>query len=207
MAKNRSIAQKIRKMKRRNRHAVFSGATSQYAVRIDRGKYQGVTIINEGQHNEDQIPSGKHVVIPVGPISLSKAVMNTGRGPDAVRMQEYYQRLHSYDEALPKTLGFTGIDTTKPVVKMGLHGKFSKGDPNDAIKKYQEIIQDTPLEMRICLLNDDLARLDLFFNLTQWFFVEVDYLKCCIRRSCIYKNRSLAMTMFEMQKITWVETI
>lgn len=206
MAKNRSIQQKIRKMKRRNRHAVFSGATSKYAVRIDRGLYEGITITGQGAE-EDQVPSGKHVVIPVGPISLSKAVMNTGRGPDAVRMQEYYQRLHSYDEALPKTLGFVGIDTTKPVVKMGLHGRFAKGDPNEAIKKYQEIIRDTPLEMRICLLNDDLARLDLFFNLTQWFFVEVDYTKCFIRRSCIYKNRTLAMTMFEMQKITWVETI
>lgn len=206
MVKNRSIQQKIRKMKRRNRHAVFSGEQSKYAVRIDRGRFQGVTVVGNGA-DEDIIPSGKHVVIPVGPISLSKAVMSTGRGPDAMRMQEYYQRLHSYDEPLPKTLGFNGIDTSQRVIKVGLHGKRTQGDPNEIIKRYQEIIRDTPKEMRICLLDDDLARLDLFFNYQQWFFVEIDYEKNSIRRSCIYRNRSLAMTMFDMRKITWVETV
>lgn len=206
MAKNRSIEQKKLKMKRRNRHAVFSGASAKYAVRIDRGKFQGVTIVGNGA-DEDQIPSGKHVVIPVGKVSLSKAVMNTGRGPDAVRMQEYYQRLHSYDEPLPKTLGFTGIDTSKRVIKVGLHGKRTQGDPNELIKKYQEIIRDTPKEMRICLVNDDLARLDLFFNYQQWFFVEIDYRKNSIKRSCIYRSREMAMGVLKISKITWVETI
>lgn len=206
MAKNRSIEQKKLKMKRRNRHAVFSGASAKYAVRIDRGKFQGVTSVGNGA-DEDQIPSGKHVVIPVGKVSLSKAVMSTGRGPDAIRMQEYYQRLHSYDEALPKTLGFTGIDTSKRIIKVGLHGKRTQGDPNELIKKYQEIIRDTPKEMRICLLDDDLARLDLFFNYQQWFFVEMDYRKKSIKRSTIYSSRTMAMKMLEIHNITWVETI
>lgn len=206
MAKNRSIEAKIRKMKRRNRHAVFSGESAKYAVRIDRGRYQDVTVTGQGAE-EDLVPSGKHVVIPVGPISLSKAVINTGRGPDAMHMQEYYQRLHSYDQALPKTLGFTGIDASKRVIKVGLHGKRTQGDPNEIIKKYQEIIRDTPKEMRICLLDDDLARLDLFFNYQQWFFVEIDYTAETIKRSCIYRTRTLAMTMFDLRKITWVETI
>lgn len=206
MAKNRSIEANKRKMKRRNRHAVFSGASAKYAVKIDRGRYEGVTTVGNGA-DEDQIPSGKHVVIPVGKVSLSKAVINTGRGPDAMRMQEYYQRLHSYSEPLPKTLGFTGIDTSQRVIKVGLHGKRTQGDPNEIIKKYQEIIRDTPKEMRICLLDDDLARLDLFFNYQQWFFVEMDYRRNSIKRSCIYSSRMMAMKMLEMSKITWVETV
>lgn len=192
MAKNRSIEQKIRKMKRRNRHAVFSGATSKHAVRIDSGR---------------QDNNGHSINIAVGPISLSKAVISTGRGPDAVRMQEYYQRLHSYDEALPKTLGFRGIDTSQRIIKVGLHGKRTQGDPNEIIKKYQEIIRDTPKEMRVNLLDDDLARLDLFFNYQQWFFVEIDYRKNSIKRSCIYRSREMAMKILQMSKITWVETI
>jgi hypothetical protein len=199
MAKNRSIEQKIRKMKRRNRHAVFSGSTSKFAVRV------GPTPFTEDVYGNTTTHETKMVV--VGPVSLSKAVISTGRGPDAVRMQEYYQRIHSYDEALPKTLGFTGIDTSQRVIKVGLHGKRTQGDPNELIKKYQEIIRDTPKEMRINLVNDHLARLDLFFNYQQWFFVEIEYQKNFIRRSCIYRSREMAMTMLKMSKITWVETI
>lgn len=206
MAKNRSIEANIRKMKRRNRYAVFSGSSAKYAVRIDRGRYQDVTTVGNGA-DEDQVPSGKHVVIPVGKVSLSKAVINTGRGPEPMRMQEYYNRLHSYDEPLPKTLGFTGIDSSKRIIKVGLHGKRTQGDPNELIKKYQEIIRDTPKEMRICLLDDDLGRLDLFFNYQQWFFVEIDYRKKSIKRSTIYSSRMMAMKMLEIHSITWVETI
>lgn len=199
MAKNRSIENNIRKIKRRNRFARLSGATSKSAVRV------GPTPFTEDEHGNTTTLQTRMVL--VGPVSFSKQVINTGRGPDAVRMQEYYQRLHSYNEPLPKTLGFTGIDTSKRVIKVGLHGKRTQGDPNELIKKYQEIIRDTPKDMRICLLDDDLARLDLFFNYQQWFFVEMDYRKNSIKRSCVYRNRSLAMTMLELNKITWVETI
>lgn len=199
MAKNRSIEQKILKRKRRNRFARLSGAPSKSGERV------GPTPFTEDEYGNTTTLKTKMVL--VGPVSLSKQVVNTGRGPDAVRMQEYYQRIHSYDEALPKTLGFTGIDTSKRVIKVGLHGKRTQGDPNELIKKYQEIIRDTPKEMRICLLDDHLARLDLFFNYQQWFFVEMDYRKKSIKRSTIYSSRTMAMKMLEIHNITWVETI
>lgn len=199
MAKNRSIEQKKLKVKRRNRFARLSGASSKSKERI------GPTPFTEDVYGNTTTQETKRIL--VGPVSLSKQVINTGRGPDAVRMQEYYQRLHSYDEPLPKTLGFTGIDTSKRIIKVGLHGKRTQGDPNELIKKYQEIIRDTPKEMRICLVNDDLARLDLFFNYQQWFFVEIDYRKASIKRSCIYRSREMAMGVLKISKITWVETI
>lgn len=192
MAKNRSIESKIRKMKRRNRHAVFSGASAKYAVRIDRGRYQGVTVVGHGAE-EDFVPSGKHVVIPVGPISLSKAVISTGRGPDAVRMQEYYARIHSFDEALPKTIGLS--EHMKEMKKFEL------------TRRYAEFIKGVPRELHVNFLNDEHARLDLFFCGTQFFWVEVNYRERYFRRSAIYPSKKVAVTFMECDKITWAETI
>lgn len=169
---NRNIQQKMLKNKRKGRFARFSGATSKYAVRIDRGK---------------QDKDGKNVIIPVGPISLSNAVM---KGPrvDKERLQEYYQRLNSFDQSLPQTLGLT--------------------EPMKALmSKYDEVIKDTPREMRISLVKHDLGMLDLYFNGQQFFFVDVDFKKRIIRRSRIYGTRKYAMMMLENGRVVWVETV
>lgn len=192
MAKNRTIEQKKVKMKRRNRHAVFSGSSAKYATRIDRGRYDSVTTVGNGA-DEDQVPSGKHVVIPVGPVSLSKAVINTGRGPDAVRMQEYYQRVHSYDQALPETLGLS--EHMKEMKKFEL------------TKRYAEFILGVPRELHINFVNDDQARLDLFFSGTQFFWVEVNYKERYWRRSAIYGSKAVAITFMKCGSITWAEEI
>jgi len=160
-------------MKRRNRHAVFSGDTSKYATRIDRGR---------------QDENGKNIQVLVGPVSLSKAVINTGRGPDKERMQEYYQRVHSYDEPLPKTLGFT-----EPM--------------RELMGKYKEIVRDTPREMRISLVNNHTGMLDLYFSGVQFFFVDVDYKLKRIRRSRIYNSKKYALLMLSAKKVTWVESV
>lgn len=189
MGKNRSIQQKIRKMKRRGRFAVFSGAATKYAVRIDRGR------------TDDE---GKHIVIPVGPISPSKQVMSTGRGPDATKMQEYYQRLHSYDQSLPATIGAVPIERliTERRTESGLRIK-----DFDLAEKYADYIKGVPKNMFICIIEDDFARLDLYFNHTQWFFVEVDFKKKWIRRSLVYSKREYAMAMLREESITWVEQL
>lgn len=175
---NRTIEQKKMKMKRRNRHAIFSGATSKYAVRIDRGRFD---------------VDGHHVKIRVGPISLSKQVMSTGRGPDKEKMQEYYERLHSYDVNLPETLGLT-----EPLKEMKAF---------ELTKKYTEFILGVPKEFRINYVRDDIASLDLFFSGQQFFWVEVNFQKKFWRRSCIYRSKRLAETFMQVGKITWVETI
>lgn len=192
MAKNRSIEANKRKMKRRNRHAVFSGASAKYVVRIDRGRYQDVTTTGHGSE-EDQVPSGKHVVIPVGPVSLSKAVMSTGRGPDAVCMQEYYQRIHSYDKALPETIGLS--EHMKEMKKFEL------------TKRYKDFIKGVPKELHINFVDDGQARLDLFFSGTQFFWVEVNYKERYWRRSAIYGSKAVAIAFLKCGSIAWAETI
>ena len=187
MGKNRSIEQKKLKIKRRGRFAKFSGATSKYAVRIDRGRYEDVVKVGQ-EPNEDWVPTGKHVTIAVGPISLSKAVMSTGRGPDAERMQEYYQRVHSYDQSLPRTLGLS-----EPMKEL--------------MKKYDEVLRETPREMHINLVNNHSGRLDLFFGGNQFFFVDIDVQQKKVRRSRVYGSRDYAMKMLKYKTITWVETI
>lgn len=170
---NRTIQQKILKMKRRNRHAVFSGETTKYAVRVEQG------IFDENGHS---------VTVPVGKISLSKAVINTGRGPDPERMQEYYQRIHSFDQSLPQTLGLT-----EPM--------------KEVVSKYNKILQETPKDMRICLTNSSLGRLDLYFNINQFFFVDYDAKTKTIRRSRIYPSKQQALLVLRLKKITWVESL
>lgn len=174
MAKNRSLEQKKLKMKKRGRFAVFSGATAKYAVRIDSGR---------------QDAKGKSIEIPVGKISLSKAVMNTGRGPDAERMQEYYQRVHSYDQPLPQTLGLTG--------------------PMKELKEnFDRIVKETPSTNKLCLFkHPEIGEVYLFYTLTQYFFVETQLKEKKIRRSRVYGSMKYAKKMYDANTITWVETI
>jgi hypothetical protein len=186
---NRYIQQKILKNKRRGRYAVFSGNTTRFTTeRVDRGKYQDVNVTNPGTAEEDMVPTGKHIVVYAGEVSLSKQVINTGRGPDKERMQEYYQRVHSYDQALPITLGLT-----QPMAELLL--------------RYDDIVKNTPREMRIRLVDNITGTLDLYFNLTQFFFVDVDYQKRFIRRSTVYPTKKRALDALKDKRVRWVETI
>lgn len=171
---NRTIQQKALKLKRRNRYAKFSGATSKFHVRIDRGR--------QDKH------TGKHVEVLVGEVSLSNQVMSTGRGPDAERMQTYYNRLRTFDETIPQTLGLS-----EPMKEL--------------MKKYDEVIKDTPREMRISLVNNALGMLDLYFNRNQFFFVDIDYRSRKIRRSRIYGSKTYALQQLKNKRVVWVETI
>lgn len=198
---NRGIQQKIVKMKRRNRHAVFSGATTQHLHHRSVEKLDPV-LMPDGSIDEDKVRI-KRISIPVGPISLSKAVINTGRGPDAVRMQEYYQRVHSYDEALPDTIG-----GSVPIDKVLSASRTEGGLWLKVLENtYTNFIKGVPKECHINYLKDHEARIDLFFAGTQWFWVEINYKKKFARRSKIYPNKQMAELMLEMDKITWVEVI
>lgn len=185
MAKNRSIEQKKLKMKRRNRFARLSGAPSKSKERI------GPTPFTEDEYGNTTTQETKRIL--VGPVSLSKQVMSTGRGPDAVRMQEYYQRIHSYDQALPETIGLS--EHMKEMKRFEL------------TKKYQEFIKGVPRELHINFLNDDNGRLDLFFSGTQFFWVEVNYRDRFWRRSAIYSSKKMAVTYLQQKSITWAEKI
>ncbi len=150
-----------RTIKRRNRYARFSGSTARF-------------------HTDN--------VALVGKISLSNAVISTGRGPDSQKMAEYYLRVHSYDEALPKTIGLTG-----PM--------------KEIVDNYDRIIGETPKEMRVRLHQDEAGTLDMFFAGTQFFFVDVNIQKKMIRRSQIYPSRAMAMAMLTNHAVTWVEQL
>lgn len=178
MGKNRSIEQKKLKMRKRGRYVRFSGGLTRLAHTRDVD-----VLIQEG---EDRVKV-KTVEVYVGPASFSKQVINTGRGPEAIRMQEYYQRIHSYDQALPKTLGLT-----EPMKEMG--------------ERYEHILREQK-DMYINLVNNAHGRLDLFFNMTQWFFVDVDFRKKFWRRSRIYGSKAYALKMLTNKTVTWVETI
>lgn len=192
---NRNMQQKLLKSKRANRYARFSGATS---------KFLPVPASADGDEK-----------VLVGPVSLSKQVINTGRGPDPERMAEYYNRIRNFVDKTPKTRSFKGFDTTKPGDAQASSYRNawlrSFGDTNEGgtnlLLRYQEIVRDTPKEMRINLVNNHTGMLDLYFSGTQFFFVEIDYKKKMIRRSKTYGSKKFAMRMLELRSITWVETI
>lgn len=157
------------KIKKRGKFARFSGATAKYH------------------------PEGKDGLVEAGYHSLSRQTISTGRGPDSQKMAEYYQRIHSYDEALPDTIGLT-----EPLKEMK---RF------ELTKRYAEFIKGVPRELHINFLNDESARLDLFFSGTQFFWVEVDYRRKTWRRSAVYSSKTMAVTLMEQSLLTWVETL
>ena len=159
MGKNRSLEQKILKMKRRNRYAVFSGATSRF---------------------HPQRTEGGRVL--VGEISLSKAVMSTGRGPDPERMAQYYNAVRSLGDE----------DTELPQSKL--------------MARYNAVVKEEKM-MRITLVHNQLGRLDLFFysNRNVWFFVDVDFKKDTFKRSREYGSKPKALDALKNKRVCWVE--
>jgi len=171
---NRNIQQKMLKMKRRNRYAVFSGASTKYAERVDIGKVDD---------------KGRHVRILVGPVSLSNQVISTGRGPDSERMKLYYDRIHSFGQKVPPTLG-----ASEPLMEL--------------INNYKETLKrDNPRLLRTSLVKNITGTLDLFFEVNKsYFFVEVDYKKKIVKRSQTFRTKEMAMLfLLELKKVKWVE--
>jgi hypothetical protein len=171
---NRSIQQKMLKMKRRNRFAVFSGATTKYASRT-------VEVLHH--EGEDKV-SVKRIEVLVGNVSLSKAVISTGRGPSQERMAEYYHRVNheSYTTKLAEDEGIK-------------HPTY--------IHKYW----DLGCFHSIKLVENDFGRLHLFFSTKVWFFVDVDYRKGIVRRSRDYGSKAFAMARLQNKMVTWVDTV
>lgn len=161
---------RILKMKRRGRFARFSGATARSASRLELGIY-----------TED----GKEVHVPVGPISLSRQTVSTGRGPDKTRMQEYYSRVaaKSFLEEIPSR---------------------SPEQIKAWIKQYRKNLVDAPLGsmLKINLATTTEGRLDLFCRGKEWFFIEVDFQKY-IRMSRVYSSKDKALERMQSHRIAW----
>jgi len=194
---NRNIQQKILKNKRRGRYARFSGSTTRVISRT-------VQVLE--QEGEDKVRV-KDVEVYVGPVSLSKQVISTGRGPDKERLREYFERVHSYDQSLPDVIfgsHWMGSEkySTERRSESGLRLKLP-----DIAGQYAEFIKGIPREMRIRLVDNTTGTLDLYFNMTQFFFVDVDYRKHFIRRSTIYPTKKRALDALKDQRVRWVEVL
>ncbi len=172
---NRTIQQKILKMKRRNRFARFTGNTSKYMERV------GPTPFEEDEQGKTKTLPTRMVL--VGKVSLSKAVINTGRGPDSSRMNEYYARLKKPD---PRSLA--EIYAIKD-------------------SRYQKVWEEIPPTNRINLVSNELGRLDMIWHGEVWFLVDLDYRKKTITRSRDYGSRKAIMDRLPSNRIAWVETI
>lgn len=96
---NRSIQQKILKMKRRNRYVRLSGGQSK------------LTAVSEEFQGKD----GKYHRIAVGKVSFSRQVINTGGGANNERMAQYFDavRADNFFEVIPDA-----IPLTEPVKEM-----------------------------------------------------------------------------------------
>lgn len=166
---NRSIQQKILKMKRRNRFAKFSGAVTKFAVRLD----------TNGRINRE----GKTVEYVLGPVSLSKQVISTGRGPDASRIAEYYNRVRRPN---PRSLAEIYLIQDS---------------------RYQRVWDEIPPTNRITLVSNELGRLDMIWHGEVWFLVDLDYRENIIRRSRDYGSKNAVISRMAGNRIQWVESL
>lgn len=174
---NRNIQQKILKNKRRGRFARLSGGVTKAKERVGPTPFE--------EDSQGNTKSLRTRMVYVGEVSFSKQVINTGRGPNAERMAEYYNRTHSLKK--------------EPLTAAEV---FSVSD-----SRYQQVWNETPAINRINLVKNESGRLDLFFHESKWYFVDVDNKTKTIKRSRIYETRKYAMTVLNRRTITWVEEI
>lgn len=175
---NRSIQAKLLKMKRRKRFAVFSGSSVK-ALQGDATK-----VVEYLEHEGMDKVRVKQTRVYVGVVSFSKQVVNTGRGPNAERMKEYYDRVPKENA---KTLA-EYFNITKD-------------------KRYAQLWWETPPTNKVNLVEDGNNRLDLYFHGAIWFFVHIDFRKQTIIRSRDYGSRAFAMDRLQRRCISWVEQI
>ncbi len=123
---------------------------------------------------------------------FTRQVINTGRGPNAERMQEYYQRVHSYDQSLPDTVGLT---------IGGVHPR------SQVIEDYYKTVLAVPKEMVVTLAKTKDGALRLIFNSTksQVFFVDEDYKHKTFKRSIVYTSKETAFKRLKTKRVVWVE--
>lgn len=174
---NRNIEQKKLKLKRRGRYARFSGATSRYVSK------SGPASFTEDEYGRTK--TGETKMILVGEVSFSKQVINTGRGPDPQRMQQYYDATASLGQ---RQLTMAEVFKIKD-------------------SRYQKVWEETPSINRVNIVANDLGRLDLFFSGPVWFFVDCDYRKKIIKRSYDYPTKAIAMRRLQRRLIEWVEQL
>lgn len=180
---NRVIEAKKLKKKRRNRFAVFSGSTVKH-LHGDVSK-QVIYHTEEGSGDSVRITTRSKTVF-VGVESFSKQVINTGRGPDPQRMQQYYNGVN------PKSFTTKTLSETFGEIK----------DP-----RYAKVWNETPITNRINLVTDVTGRLDLFWHDRIWYFVEVDNIRRTIRRSRDYGSKAFAKNDASHGRIDWVFSI
>lgn len=177
---NRTIQQKIRKLKRHRRFARFSGSTTKHAVRVE------VAI----EHISEDKARIKEILVPVGPIHLSKHVVNTGRGPNNERMQQYYAavKAKSFEKEIP-------IRTNVRMERW--------------LKQYDKVITETPRQNHFNILSTKYICLDLFFKQVEkiWFFVEIDYQEQTIKRSRDYGSKETALDRLKNGRLAWIEEL
>jgi len=168
---NRSIQQKIRKLKRFRRFARFSGETSKFTTARDTG------IIDK---------DGKHIYVPVGPVSLSSQAPKS-KGPNRERMQQYYNSVKP--------------DSFTEPIKPRSDSELVEWLANFDILKKVSVRSFTIAHTRT-------GRLDLYaIEAKEWVLVEWNYTEEYVRRSRMYDDKKTALDRLKNKRVTWVETM
>lgn len=177
---NRRDQAKLRKKYNRGRYALFNGSSARHVKGTTRSveKLETVPTVDDPE-GLDHVRV-KIVEVYVGKISLSKGVINTGRGPNPERMQHYYDRITPESKAI--------------TLKEDLGIK----DP-----RYEQVWLETPAVNKLNLANTKSGRLDLYWQGSVYFLVDLDYKEKLIRRSRDYGKKDRALDAVRHRRITW----
>lgn len=174
---NRSIQQKILKIKRRGRYAKFSGSS----VKFVKGDVTKAVVYFEETNNGSTITT-KGKTVYVGHTSLSVQKMKAG-GVNQERMKSYYEH---------------GVRSCRTL------GEYFNIIPDP---RYAKVWWEIPETNKINLLDDGISRLDMIWHGKVWFFVELDKITRIIKRSRDYGSKQFAMNKLTSNEVTWVEQI
>ena len=73
--------------------------------------------------------------------------------------------------------------------------------------KIPVVLRDLQVDQKIIMIDDHAAKLSLFFKEGRWVFVEEDKRKKSVRRSIVYSNKRIALSVMSACCITWVEQL
>jgi len=89
---------------------------------------------------------------------------------------------------------------------LGFHATLMTSERRKAaLKKRDELLGETPHEMRVLVLEGNIIRIWLYFQSSKdhWFFMEENHRMATVRKSRVYRYKWLALERLENNEVVW----
>lgn len=145
---------------------------------------------------------------------FSKQTVNTGQGPAPLAVREYQNRLRTFNQEIPRTLGMLlpsedKVLTYKNQVLKKEVDNVPRDEVEELLRNMRNMLEGVPVERHIRLAFGKNYKLFLFFSNDhkRWFFVEWKRRAANFRRSIVYSSKERALAVFKIDSVVWVQNV